>query len=122
MEGNRLKMREAIESAIGLCIDAIEGGEYMGEGPDPAFEKIKKVLSAAVAEPARQCDVGTPEEQRKKFRLFCESHKPTESEFTEAGELLCPASGCELGVCNYGQCALKWAQTPCAAKEGVATP
>ena len=67
---------------------------------------------AALALHLRNCDVGTPEEQGKRFRLFCESHKPAEPEFTETGELLCPVSGCELGVCNYGQCALKWAQMP----------
>ena len=110
MEGNRLKMREAIESAIGLCIDAIEGGEYMGEGPDPAFEKIKKVLSAAVAAPARQCDVGTAEEQRVRFESFC---KRKGDGFSASAYC---AYECPCG--NKGDCKLAWAQTP-YAEEGA---
>lgn len=49
MEGNEMTMRKAVEAAIAMCNDAIEGGEYMGEGPDPDFDKIKKLLFTALA-------------------------------------------------------------------------
>lgn len=67
-------------------------------------EELKKSL--------RNCDVGTSEEQAERFMKFCEAHKPDEHQFTEHGELLCPCTGCELIACNYGQCALAWAQMP----------
>lgn len=87
-----------------------------------AFDQIDDLAKEALIAKPRNCNVGTVEEQWKRFRLFCESHKPAEPEFTGTGELLCPVSGCELGVCNYGQCALKWAQMPYesdAEKEGA---
>ena len=75
---------------------------------------IKAVIIArdAISAPPRNCDVGTVEEQAERFRRFCETHKPYESQFTEEGELLCPSTGCELIACNYGQCALAWSQMP----------
>lgn len=92
------------------------------DDPDKvAKEKVRAIALAhnVLSLQRRNCDVGTVEEQVGKFRLFCESHKPAEPEFTETGELLCPVSGCELGVCNYGQCALKWAQLPYEESDGV---
>ena len=74
--------------------------------------EAKTAINAALASPPRNCDVGTAEEQAERFRRFCETHKPDESQFTEEGELLCPSTGCELIACNYGQCALAWSQMP----------
>ena len=115
MECNQQKMREAFNEIL-VKIDAWRTDGTMEHWQ---YSQLFDIADAAISEPPRQCDVGTAEEQKKRFRLFCESHKPAESEFTEKGELLCPASGCELGVCNYGQCALKWAQMPYEAQEGA---
>ena len=70
------------------------------------------MAKSAISAPPRNCDVGSAEEQAERFRKFCEAHKPDEHQFTEHGELLCPSTGCELIACNYGQCALAWAQMP----------
>ena len=70
------------------------------------------MAKSAISAPPRNCDVGSAEEQAERFRKFCEAHKPDEHQFTEHGELLCPSTGCELIACNYGQCALSWAQMP----------
>ena len=79
-------------------------------------EKAVRELSIAIErekhKPVRNCDVGTSEEQAERFMRFCEAHKPDEHQFTEHGELLCPSTGCELIACNYGHCALAWAQLP----------
>lgn len=72
---NAAAMRVTLVKVIGLCNDAIDGGEYMGEGPDPAFDKIKELLSAALAAPPRNCDVGTAEEQYDRFREYCFSKR-----------------------------------------------
>jgi len=76
--GNAAAMREAMLKAIVLCNDAIEGGEYMGEGPDPNFGKIKELLSGALSAPPRNCDVGTADEQEKRYHATGELyHIPT---------------------------------------------
>ena len=85
-------------------------GELVVLNTHKLAESLKKSL--------RNCDLGTAEEQKERFMKFCEAHKPDEHQFTEHGELLCPSTGCELIACNYGQCALVWAQLP--YKEGGA--
>ena len=76
MEGNQMKMHEALLKAIVLCNDAIEGGEYMGEGPDPNFGKIKELLSGALSAPARNCDrFKTAEEAWNAYDEWEESFK-----------------------------------------------
>lgn len=107
--------REALKEFVD-AIEWLEAGDTSGY-IRKQFSILMSEARAVLAKPERNCEVGTVEEQMKKFRQFCESHKPAESEFTETGELLCPASGCELGVCNYGQCALKWAQMPYEAEK-----
>ena len=106
--GNAAKMREALSDACYAMFNFLKtqngGYEEMAE----ALDKAKAVLS----DPPRNCDIGTAEEQKKRFMKFCEAHKPDEHQFTEHGELLCPSTGCELIACNYGQCALVWAQMP----------
>lgn len=55
--------------------------------------------------PLRQCDVGTFEEQRKRFKAFCRDRQYG----------LC--DGCP--VVRNGFCTLQWAQMPYEAKEGA---
>ena len=77
-----------------------------------AIGRLSDAIERETRKPVRNCDVGTAEEQAERFMKFCEAHKPDEHQFTEHGELLCPSTGCELIACNYGQCALVWAQMP----------
>ena len=100
----------------------------MGEGcirPCHVYDAVDELICRIQAlenRPKRNCDVGTTEEQAQRFMKVCESVKPAEPHYSETGELLCPSIGsgheCKLGVCNFGQCALKWAQMP--YKEGGA--
>ncbi len=103
MECNQQKMREALNkirkiAAINIC-------ECVGDYSDKA---IIEIADAALSEPPRQCDVGTAEEQFKRFLAFCQS----ESRGCEH----CPANMTRLrGTSN---CDLAWAQMPYEAEEG----
>ena len=111
--GNAAKMREALSDACYAMFNFLKTQNGGYEEMAKALDKAK----ATLAEPPRNCDVGTAEEQAERFRRFCGTHKPDESQFTEEGELLCRSTGCELIACNYGQCALAWSQMP--YEEGV---
>lgn len=66
-----------------------------------------KRLRAAIDKPLRNCDVGTPEEQWKRFDSFC-------------GGYPCNCDGCPFepdGLAPSG-CALMWAQMPYGEGEG----
>lgn len=55
----------------------------------------------------RNCDVGTPEEQRERFEKFCSKYE-TRHEDEAYCSKRCPLSGCDSIVL----CVLKWAQWP----------
>ena len=63
--GNNAAMREALESVV----------EYLG-GIIPTHREVELVKSAraALSTPPRNCDVGTPEEQARRFDAFCCAH------------------------------------------------
>lgn len=63
-----------------------------------AIEKARAALSS----PPRNCDVGTPEEQIDRWRLFCKSHDDCDS---------CPV---ESGAPCMVRCAIEWLQMPYA--------
>ena len=105
---NAAKMREA-------CANIAEYAKASACHTDDShligyLNQIERWAESALAAPPRNCDIGTAEEQAERFRRFCGTHKPDESQFTEEGELLCPSTGCELIACNHGQCALAWSQ------------
>ena len=98
--GNAAKMRDAlqkcdallkritnsaffIDASMGLTIDAIDVGSAITE---------------ALAEPIRNCDVGTVEQQCERFRKFC---------FQRLCEN-CPMYSKE----SYSECGLMWSQMP----------
>ncbi len=67
-----------------------------------AFRKAKAALSA----PARQCDVGTADEQSERMeKAVCSKHY---------GCVRCP-----LRKAKYSDCSLGWAQTPYAEEGGA---
>ena len=53
------KLREVLEKIYSEAKECDDGGEYLGEGPDPGFARIMKMCESALAEPLRNCDVGT---------------------------------------------------------------
>ena len=107
---NAAKMREALGEISREIWESID--PFCNDDCCKPKRELAKIADAAIASPPRNCDVGTVEEQAERFRRFCETHKPDESQFTEEGELLCPSTGCELIACNHGQCALAWSQMP----------
>lgn len=69
-------------------------------------DTIRDKARAALAEPARNCDVGTAREQDERFHRFCKCH--------HTGS----CAGCHNPVGDYAvangirECALVWAQLP----------
>lgn len=65
------------------------------------ISEIEQVAKAALAEPIRNCDVGTAEEQSRRFCAFCRPR-------TE------PCDGCAcLEGSRKGRCEFAWGQMPC---------
>ena len=101
------KLREALEWAINECKEREDGGEYLGEGSDPAFENIRWCLQEALALPRRNCDVGTAEEQVKRWDEFCIYHHAS----WKPG--LPIAQPCNCPCYKDNQCnRFEWAQLP----------
>lgn len=92
--GNAAAMREALERLL--------HGEYRDRC------EVTEIAHAALAAPARNCDVGTAEEQSERMeKSVCSKHY---------GCVKCPY---HRNV-KYGDCSLKWAQMPYKAEEGGA--
>ena len=90
-------MREALEAALKTIRGVING--TISPRSNTVFDCRDK-LSAALALPRRQCDVGTAEEQTARYDKFCNTNRTVEKCCTD-----CPA----LGVAD---CELAWAQMP----------
>lgn len=111
MEGNQQKIREALESFVEYSELVCKMGMFNRDRLIAITTKARDALSAQ----ARQCDVGTDEEQAKRFEEFCNSHT------------------CTMGDCNVHKswrhffydcglkqvsCGLIFAQMPYEAEEG----
>ena len=90
------KLREALEWAINECKEREDGGEYLGEGSDPAFENIRWCLQEALALPRRNCDVGTAEEQADRMKEYCHDKRYCDE---------CP-------LLRAKNCEVEWSQLP----------
>lgn len=103
--GNAAAMRDAL-----LIVKRLFDGRIMFQ---PAIRKAHEAVDAALAAPARQCDVGTADEQDARFSRFCVEKR--------SGS----CSGCPDAVGGFTvangirECALVWAQTPYEAEEGA---
>ena len=84
---NAAKMRDAL-SEISNLADALDID-------NPNVVAILDQCRDALDAPPRNCDVGTPEEQLKRFRAFCLSRKCNECPFVSS---------------TYGECGVRWAQ------------
>lgn len=67
MEGDQMKMREALELALDALISWLNGTIDRATNRETI-----KAIRAALAAPPRNCDVGTPEEQYRRWVHFCE--------------------------------------------------
>ena len=92
MEGDQMKMREALELALDALISWLNGTIDRTTNRETI-----KAIRAALSAPPRQCDVGTAEDQERRYKATGEVYHT-------------------LTLTN----ALAWAQTPYAAKEGGA--
>ena len=73
--------------------------------------QIRKIVRAALALPRRNCDVGTADEQEKRFDIFCDAHKEVGDDGANACSSKCPLH-------DTVSCALYWAQMPYEEREG----
>lgn len=69
------------------------------------LNQIERWAEAALSAPPRNCDVGTSDEQAKRFHLFC---KKFQSDIQGMCSPLCPYINC----CDMCHCITKWAQMP----------
>ena len=99
--GNAAAMREALVKIHDLTNALDENC-----GVDPV--EIRDIARNALTKPPRNCDVGTAEEQERRFRKYCETE--------ECNRYRC-GHGCKA-VC-IDRCAVTWSQMPYEAKEGV---
>lgn len=104
MEGNQMKMREAL-------LKIQEYAEAM-DADDWNVLAILDTCRDALSAPARQCDVGTADEQTARYRKFCSDHKFLGSD----SSYMCKGFG--KGRCPFfnshtkSQCEFEWAQAP----------
>ena len=105
--GNAAKMREALletKSVIARCMEILNkipgGVPYDGLIDDVADEICdlrESYVNPALSDPPRNCDVGTVDEQLKRFSAFCMSRKCNECPFVSS---------------TYGECGVRWSQMP----------
>ena len=115
MENNQMKMREALTNLTRfeeqdirqleqLAKRAIDNDIYGGGILQSLCEAIREGKEALSA-PARQCDVGTAEQQAERFAKYCDRfHR---------------CNGCPCcGKMKYNRCEYIWAQMPYKAEKG----
>lgn len=112
MEGNQQKMREALEYVLHFDAtdetameDGLTDAERIMEYADHIAECQKKA-HAALSAPPRNCDVGTAEEQYKRYLAHCRRTPH--------------CTGCKAFTNYLERCEFAWAQTPYEAQEGGA--
>ena len=97
MEANNIKaMREALKQIHELL--------SIGGNPDTAmcirYEAAYQIAEEALAEPLRNCDIGTAEEQYERYEKFCYAHRSREK-------------GCgDCPLCDIPCCEFAWLQMP----------
>jgi len=104
------KMREALEFADRELRMATEDDRY---GDDLVYlvgcmRSVAAVCRAALSAPPRNCDVGTAEEQSRRYEHYCFTHRTMERCCQD-----CP-------IKDEPCCELAWAQIPYASEEGGA--
>lgn len=102
--GNAAVMREALEDVV----------KYLGDIlPTRREIELVKSARAALAAPARNCDVGTADEQAERFKAECKRHDHCTP---------CPvhAAWGEFGEGKPKSCQMIWAQMPYEAEKGGA--
>lgn len=107
--GNAAAMREALVAIRNLVweVQDMNGEGDVRTALPPKW--VIDVVGAALSAPARNCDVGTAEEQTHRMLLYCKSHGVDESRCFRC-------KGCPLLTADI--CELSWEQMPYEAQEG----
>lgn len=98
-------MSSKIREALSKASIALSWASHHHLTEDDAKECLE-VVDAALAEPVRNCDVGTAEEQGVRFEAYCDNEVCNRKN-----------CGCSCKVFYIDGCALEWAQMP--YEEGV---
>ena len=96
---------KAILDALNEIKDTIDEWRTNGEMEHWQYSKLFDITDAALATPPRNCDVGTAEEQAKRYEELCDSHT--------CGSI-CSGSCCPLY--DYDCSPFAWAQMPYEAR------
>lgn len=77
MESNVQKIREALELCVNqMCANCrYAAHKFAPDAPCIYGCETLKIAKAALAEPLRNCDIGTKEEQSDRFENFCNSYE-----------------------------------------------
>ena len=122
MGSNVQKMREALEAWLKACDDFIakpRSGKWPKNPcgtvviPPIKAARLVEMTKEARSLPLRNCNVGTAQEQEKRFAKFCDAHKWVDDEGVNACSAYCP-------LYKTTECALHWAQMPYEETEGGA--
>ena len=104
--GNAAAMREALERIRSAMI------ADSGMGPTTAFHAlVDELTQAALSEPARNCDVGTAEEQKARHDRFCSRHY--KAECVDSQCFGCPAHEEKTET----DCEFVWGQLPYSTED-----
>ena len=98
--GNAATMLEALASVRNWCINKLVGASFQ-----VTVEGLLSIVEAALSAPPRNCDVGTAEEQNKRYEHYCFTHRTVERCCQD-----CP-------IKDEPCCELAWAQMPYEAQE-----
>lgn len=119
--GNAAKLREAASYLTSIfdcdiqflerhAKELIDTGAYGGGIIEHILNSIR-LAKEALAAPPRNCDVGTAEEQEKRFHDFCRARHLPRMEDSSYCAYKCPLEG---DTC----CGLQWAQMPYTEGDG----
>lgn len=104
---DRAAMREAL-GKVNEIYDILSKPCIVIEDARQACREARAVLIPALDKPPLQCDVGTAEEQNKRFVEYCKNHRIKITGHADACNPKCPCrKGGDLNLCT-----LAWAQTP----------
>lgn len=96
---------KAMLDALNELKDTIDEWRTNGEMEHWQYSKLFDITDAALAKPPRNCDVGTAEEQARRYEELCDSHT--------CGSI-CSGSCCPLY--DYDCSPFAWAQMPYEAR------
>lgn len=103
--GNAAALRRALEDTEELLEHFAKPGTMLHS----AFFLHMRDNRAALSAPPRNCDVGTAEEQARRFQLFCQAHRAFDAECSTR----CPF----VGTADINHCQSGWAQLPYKEEE-----